>query len=122
MKKIAMFTLAATLSLGSCASIGGTSSATIAADITSIGTTVQAGAAKLCGFFPFLSTAEEMVASFANAGPIADVIIAAEKSICDAVLPLKPALMGGRFGGRLRLGSPMAPVVNGVVIHGRFVQ
>ena len=112
MKKIAMLTLAATLSLGNCATTGGITPSSIQSVIAS----VQSAAVQACGFLPTASTVSAILASFVPGGSAVEASVASvAQQICTAVLPLK-ARLGKRLGGT----SP--PTVNGIVIHGRFVS
>ena len=112
MKKIAMLTLAATLSLGSCATTGGITPSSVQSVISAI---QQAAVDTLhggCGFLPTGPTVTAILATLpATEQTIANVV----QMICAAVLPLK-----AKLGKRLKGIAP--PTVNGVVIHGRFVS
>jgi len=109
MKKIAMFTLAATLSLGSCATTGSITPVNVQSAITA----VQSAAVQACGFLPTASTVSAILASFVpGASAIETWVVNIADQICAAVTPLK--------GQKLR--AILAPTVNGVVIHGRFVR
>jgi hypothetical protein len=111
MKKIAMITLAATLSLGSCATTGGITPSSVQSVISAI----QSAAVQACGFLPTASTVSAIVASLVPGGsPVEASVTNVAQQICAAVLPLK-AKLGKRLGGT----AP--PTVNGVVVHGRFV-
>jgi outer membrane lipoprotein SlyB len=106
--------LAATLamSLGGCAT-----NATVTGDINA---TIQAviDATKLaCHFQPTIAT----VASLLTAGTgtaIVQTVDTIAAAICQAV---QPAVVSSRLRAKLRGASPTPIVVNGVVIHGRFV-
>jgi hypothetical protein len=112
MKKIAILTLAVTLSLGSCATTGGITPSSVQSVIAS----VQSAAVQACGFLPTASTVSAILASFVPGGSAVEASVASvAQQICTAVLPLK-AKLGKRLGGI----AP--PTVNGIVIHGRFVS
>ncbi len=101
--------LALSIALGSCGTTGTSTTATI----NSIVTQVQAIAVQVCGFLPTASTVINIV-SGSNA--IAATAESVAQSICAAVSAVP------KLGGRLR-GTARAPImVNGVVIHGRWVR
>ena len=69
---------------------------------------VQAAAVSACGFLPTVSS----VAALITASPAVGTAVGIASLICAAVVPAKSS-------ARLRA---VAPTVNGVVIHGRFVN
>ena len=88
------------ISLGGCATVFPSGTPTVA-EIQSITVTV-------CGFLPTASTVANILA---NGNPIVATATAVANAICAAVVPTKSA--------RLRA---IVPTVNGVVVHGRFVN
>jgi hypothetical protein len=96
MKKVLL--LVGFLSMGGCTTTG-------AIDVT----TIQQDAVLACGFLPTVGTVANIIAV---GNPLLATAEAVAAAICAAVAPAKAS---GRLGA-------VAPQVNGVTIHGRFVQ
>lgn len=97
--------LAGSLFLAGCNTT--TDSANVAAQIAA----AQQTAAQICGYLPTVSTVTSILATFVpGASPINDVAVQVAQAICGAVTA-KSVRRGGS-----------APMVRGVVIHGRFVR
>jgi hypothetical protein len=106
--KLAALAAAVTLTLGGCATTGTNS-------LAGIETIIVADTQAACGFLPTASTVAGIVATLVpGALSIEQVAAQVASQICAAVAPLNAS---GRLGAAA--GPPM---VNGVVIHGRFVQ
>ena len=103
MRKLSIALLTAcSIGLGSC-------STTTPSDITAIITQVQKDAVAICGFLPTVGT----VASIISGGnPLITTALGIAQAICNAVTPAPSALRK----------KAVVPMVNGVVIHGRFVR
>lgn len=103
--------LAGGLALGGCSSTGQLVNpfANGTLDVASI----QNAAVAVCGFLPTASTVAGIIsaASGGSGGLVIATVDQAAAAICQAVVPLK----AGRHGAAV-------PMVNGVVVHGRFVR
>lgn len=105
MKRFAiMLSTAAMISLGGCATTGGTNQTTI--------TQIQQITVALCGFLPTAAVIADIITM---GNPLVATGNAIADAICKAVLPAKMA----RAAGRKRANVPM---VGDVVIHGRFIR
>jgi hypothetical protein len=93
------------LILTGCSSTGGFVPVTV--------TSVQQAAVNACGFLPLASSVTALLPTpAALAAGTAEAIAAL---ICSAVAPVSPAT-------GVRMKAAGAPSINGVVIHGEFVQ
>lgn len=111
--------VAASLSLGACATNPSTGKPTIdPTQITDIENQVQKGAAAVCGFVPTLGTVASIIATFTGTSPIVGIVNQVVTSICNAVVPAKASLRRGAH----RFGATNAPTVNGVPIQGYFIR
>lgn len=95
--------VAAALSLGGCASTGGGLDPAFVDQ-------VRAAATAACGFLPTAETVLGIIGTISGTGPIAATVSGIANAICQAVTAKAGA----------RAGSP--PMVNGIIIHGRFVR
>jgi len=111
MQKLRVFliSIAAAVGLSACAGVTGTgpTTGTITGDITVA--QVQSIANTTCGFLPTVATVAKIIASFAGASDVVDVVSQAATAICGAVT--KPGLRRGAV-----------PVARGVAIRGQFTR
>ncbi len=104
------FLLIATLALGGCATTG-----TVTGDINATIAAIQSATVAACKFLPTIST----VANLLTAGnQITQTVESVAAMICQAV---EPAVVSSKLRAKLRAPGPTPILVNGVVIHGRFV-
>jgi hypothetical protein len=108
MKKIAMLTLAATLSLGSCA---GTTSIT-PATIQSAVTQVQQATVAICGVLPFANVALATLSTVVPGAASIDAAIAATANqLCMTAVSRAPSL-GVSARTTLRASAPIGKIVD----------
>jgi hypothetical protein len=122
MRKIAAFFAVSTLavSLGSCTT-SPTGVPTIDPQgLANVEVQIQQATANLCKFVPAVTSVAAVIATYVQAGAVIDLINQAAAQICSAVVavPTVPATMNGM---RVRKLSEAA-VVNGVAVHGYFIQ
>jgi hypothetical protein len=98
------------VALGGCASIGG-GTGTTAANITTVISQVQQASVAACAFLPTTATVAQIIGTAAGVGVETTLATTIAAQICAAVSPTAKARRGGA-----------APTVNGVTIHGRFVN
>lgn len=120
-KLLILSVLGATLALGACSGVpvvvapGGTT--TPPTSVTGDPTTdaILAATVKACGFLPTVSTVTGIIASFVPGGaPVNSLVTSIASSICNAVAPKASAM---------RRGAVLTPpIVNGVIIEGRFIN
>lgn len=101
--------LAAGLALSGCGTTGGIGS--ITPDQVA---QVQQTAKSICSFVPTATTVAKIIASFAGAGGIVDVVSQAAGGICDAVAAVPKSLRRGRPT------LAATPVYRGIKIQGSF--
>jgi|SRR5579864_2665767 len=105
---LATCAIAGSLLLGNCAGTGVTP-----ATIQSAVTAVQQAAVTACGFLPTAATVSGILATLVpGAAAIEQLIASTAQQICAAVAPV-------RTSAKLKA---VAPTVNGVPVHGRFVR
>lgn len=104
------FLLIGALTLGGCATTGGT------VDINATIAAVQSATVAACKFLPTVSTVASLLTTGNAIVQTVDVLAAA---ICQAVAP---AAVSANLRAKLRAPGPTPIVVNGVIIHGKFVS
>lgn len=102
--------LLAALTLGGCATTGGTG------DINAVIAAVQSATVAGCKFLPTINTVASLLAA-GNA--IVQTVDSVASAICAAV---QPAVVNPQLRRALNKTAPTPIVINGVVIHGRFVS
>ena len=109
MRKFAIISASAlSLALGACST---TQTANINAEISQ----VQQAAVAACSFLPTTATVAAILSALVpGAAPIEQIAATTASQICSAVSNVK---LSGRLGGAVA-----QPMVNGVPVHGRFVQ
>lgn len=104
-KALMIVPLAMTLVLGSCGTVPNPAPGQIFSD-------AQKFAVTICGFLPTIATVTDI---FLSGNPLYQTAESIGKAICAAVAPTQLALREGRR-------MAVAPMVGGIVIHGRFVR
>lgn len=104
--------MSAAVALGGCASVGLPGlTGTTAANITTVISQVQQSAVAACSFLPTTATVAQIIGTASGVGAETQLATTIAAQICAAVSPSAKARRGGA-----------APTVNGVAIHGRFVN
>lgn len=108
------------ISLGSCAT-SPTGTPTIDPQgLANVEVQIQQATANLCKFVPAVTSVAAVISTFVQAGAVVDLVAQAASQICSAAVavPTVPATMNGMRVYKLS----GAAVVNGVAVHGYFIQ
>jgi hypothetical protein len=120
-KMLAGVAIAASLTLGACATDPTTGLPTInQQELASVEAQIQQDAAAACKFVPTVASVAAVIATFVNVGSVVDLVNQSVIQICSAVstAPVVNATLRGMPVARLA-----APVtVNGAPINGYFLR